>query len=295
MHQRRAEEGQTGLILERHAQRLFQRRPHRLERRGLAGSFDPRQAVAGVGGKQPGQVTGLNQRGAMGHCPAQILPQPGANGAGKGPWGLQAGLEGGGGLGQPEGLQLGGPALGILAEQHEVSRVGHQDQPVHLPIAAHLGALGGQPRIIAGGLDLNHAAFGSLPLARLTLLHLLGGVEADVGMPRALLRQLADAEHLGLERAADGVQQVDQRRVVGTLVGRAAGRTNPAQVIEVVLNCRRKSGVGVCHSPLITAPQKGIFSARSPEPDYPMWTYCTTTPRSGARDSLPSAVISGRS
>ena len=34
-------------------------------------------------------------------------------------------------------------------------------------------------------------------------------------MARALMSQFSDAENLGLERAADGIQQIGQRRVKG--------------------------------------------------------------------------------
>ena len=58
-----------------------------------------------------------------------------------------------------------------------------------------------------------------LPLARLAPLHLLGGIEAEVGMARALLRQLDDAEDFGLELGANGGQQVCERRVGRPLAG----------------------------------------------------------------------------
>ena len=42
-------------------------------------------------------------------------------------------------------------------------------------------------------------------------------------MVGTLLRHRADAEDLGFERAADGVEQVGQRGVVGQFGGRSAG------------------------------------------------------------------------
>ena len=58
-------------------------------------------------------------------------------------------------------------------------------------------------------------------------------------MPRALVGQLADAEHLGLERGADGVEQVRQRPVARTLPGRAAGGVDSSEVGEIGLDRRR--------------------------------------------------------
>ena len=163
---------------------------------------------------------------------------------------LQLRLEGGGGPGQPEGFQLGGVALHVLAQQHEVAGVGDQNQPVTVPVAAHLVTIRCQPGVVADGFDLDHAAFGKLPLTLPAPLHLLGGIESEVGMSGPLLRQLADAEDLGLERAADSIQQIGQRRVVGPFTCCPARRANLAQVIEVVLNCRREFLVRSRHSSL---------------------------------------------
>ena len=79
---------------------------------------------------------------------------------------LQLRLEVGGGFGQPEGLQLGGIAVGVLAQQHEVAGVGDQHEAIASPVAAHLRAVGGEPGVGIGGLDLHHAAIGRLHLLR---------------------------------------------------------------------------------------------------------------------------------
>ena len=65
--------------------------------------------------------------------------------------------------------------------------------------------------LFASGYD--HASFRNLPLARSSLLHLLRRIEAEIGMARALIGKLADAEHLRLERRADGIEQVRQRPI----------------------------------------------------------------------------------
>ena len=89
-----------------------------------------------------------------------------------------------------------------------------------------------------------------LPLARLAALHLLGGIEAEVGMARALLRQLDDAEDLGLELGANGGQQVRERRVGRPLAGGPAGGANAPQVSEVGLDrCRQPR-----HGRMVAAP-----------------------------------------
>ena len=125
---------------------------------------------------------------------------------------------------------LRGPALGVLSEQHEVAGVGDEHEAVPAPVAAHLIAVRGQPSVVAGGLDLDHAALGKLSLSRSALLHLAGGVESEVGVARAVVGELGDAGHLGPERGADGVEQVAERRVVGALAGGAAGCPDGTEV-----------------------------------------------------------------
>ena len=92
----------------------------------------------------------------------------------------------------------------------ELASVGHKHEPVPVPIVAHLVALGSQPCVVADGLDLDHAALGRLALTPPSTLHLLVGVESEVGMARTLLGKLADAKHLGFESFTNGIQQVGQ-------------------------------------------------------------------------------------
>ena len=115
--------------------------------------------------------------------------------------------------GQPEGFQLLRPPQRTLAHQHEVARVGYQHKTVAAPVPAHLIARRRQPGVIFDSLHLDHASFRNLPLAWSSLLHLLRRIEAEIGMARALIGKLADAEHLRLERRADGIEQVRQRPI----------------------------------------------------------------------------------
>ena len=164
---------------------------------GVAGSLYPGQAIARVGCQKPSQVTGLSQGRPVGQGAAEVLPQGCANVPGEGTGMLQLGLEVRQGTGQPEGFQRGRTALGVLAQQHEVTGVGDQHQVVVLPVPADLGAFGGEPGVVTGGLDLHHSALRRLALLGLPPLHLAGGVEAEVRVAGALLGQLTDAEHLG--------------------------------------------------------------------------------------------------
>ena len=101
----------------------------------------------------------------MGQCATEIFTQAGADFAGEGARFLQPPRERFRAVSQPEGLQLRRPANCILAEQHEVARIGHQHQSIAAPVAAHLIAVCRQPGVITGGLHLDHATFRHLPLA----------------------------------------------------------------------------------------------------------------------------------
>ena len=173
---------------------------------------------------------------------------------------MQPLVEVGGRVSQPEGLQLDGPARSILAQEDEVPGIGHQHQPVAVPVPAHLPALRRQPGVGGGGLDLDDSAFGKLPFPRLSPLDLLRAVKAKVGMPRTLLRQFADAEDLGLERRAHRIQQVGQRRVVGPLPGGAPRRADAAQVVKVGFDGCRKFVACPCHD-LYPFPERGQLSS----------------------------------
>ena len=109
-------------------------------------------------------------------------------------------------------------------------------QPVLVPVLAHLLAVCRQPGVILGRLDLDNPAFRDLPLPRRSFLHLLGGVEADVGVTGALVGKLDNAEDLGFERGAHGVEQVGQRRVVGQFRRGAAGGAHLPETGQVLFN-----------------------------------------------------------
>ena len=196
----------------------------------------------------------------MRHHASEILAQARAGLAGEGARLFQSAVEVVRAFRQPEGFELRRSARRVFADQYEVARVGHQHQPVAAPIAAYLLALSGEPGVIANGLHLDHAALRHLPLARPTLLHLLRRIQAEVGMPRAQVGQLADAEHLRLERRADGVEQVAERPVARPLAGRAARGAHLPEIGEVRFHRRRQPGACPGHRLPILHP-KPVFGS----------------------------------
>ena len=148
----------------------------------------------------------FGQRRLVRQGAGEIFAQSGADLTGEGARLVQLVVEVVGVVGQAEGFELGGTARLVFTDQHEVARVRHQNQPVAAPIAADLSGVRGEPSIVIDGLHLDHATLRRLAVARPAFLHLPRRVEAEVGMPGALVDKLADAKHLGFEPRTHGVQ-----------------------------------------------------------------------------------------
>ena len=103
-----------------------------------------------------------------------------------------------------------------------------------------------------------------LPLARASLLNLPGRVEAEIGMARALVGKLTDAEHPGLERGADRVEEDPERRMVGELPGRPAGRADAPEVGEIRFDRLSEFRAGYRHRPFVA--QRGPTRKRDSAP-----------------------------
>ena len=68
------------------------------------------------------------------------------------------------------------------------------------------------------------------------ILELLRGEESAVRQTRAAVRELDEAAHLGLERGADGVEQIRQRGVAGSFFrGRTRG-AHGGQFFEITFD-----------------------------------------------------------
>ena len=150
-------------------------------------------------------------------------------------------------LGQPERLQHRLAAARVRADEAELAQVRHQHQAVASPIARHLLAHRRSLDVVVGRLHLDDTALRSLSFARAAPLDLLCGVEPEIGMARALVGELADAEHLGLERRADRVQKVRERPVGRSLPGRPARGADPPQIVEVRFDRRGQLRVRSAH------------------------------------------------
>ena len=200
----------------------------------VAGGFDPREAVTGIRGQQPRQVFGFGQGGPVRQRPAEIFAQPGTNIAGKGAGCFQGGGQSLAALSaKQKGFERSRLTRGVFPHQHEIARVRDQDETVAIPIAADLGGRCGQPSVVAGGFDFDHAAFRDLAFLGPAFLELLGGIQAEVGMTRPLGREFGHAERFGFQGCAHRIEQVGQGRIVRPFPGCPARGAYPAEVGQI--------------------------------------------------------------
>ena len=199
------EEPRSPVSLEAYAQRLLQRRAHRLKLRCIVRRLDPRQPVARIGGEQPRQISRLRERGSMRQRTSKVFTEARSGPPRECTRLLKLAPEIVRAVRQSESLQLRRTARRILAHQHEVAQVGHQHQTIVVPVATGLIAHCREQGIVVRRLDLDRAALRHLAFTWVALLHLLRGVKSKVRATRALVRELTDAEHFWRERRADRV------------------------------------------------------------------------------------------
>lgn len=207
------EEAGAPLALEANAKRILQRSARCRESRCITRRFDPGQPVARVGSKQPRQILRLSQRGPVRKCPDKIFPKARACLAGECAGPVQFASEVIRAFSGPERFELRGLTGGVLTHKHEIAGVGHEDKAIAPPVAAYLIALRGEPGVVVHRLHFDAAAFRYLAFARLAPLQLFGHIEAEIWMARAVIGEVADAEHTRPERRADGAQKPRERPV----------------------------------------------------------------------------------
>ena len=163
-----------------------------------------------------------------------------------------------------------------------------------MPIPADLFPGRSQERIVVCAFYFDHAAFRRLALLRLAPLHLFRSVQAEIGMPGALIGQFADAKHFRFERVADGVEQIRQRAVARPLTGSAARRADLPQVAQIGFNRGGQACRCRCHGRLEWPRDIGLRFAhptyRTPsnrESPQPAWLprVSTPSPREGVKRS----------
>ena len=232
LHQRGVEEVRALIALKAHAQRFFERRSHILQRGRVASLFNAGQTVAGIRSEQPGEVLRFGQRRLVGKRAAQIFAQPRSDPARERPRLCQSRIERFFAVRQPVGFKRHLVSGCALTDEFKLTQVGHQHQVVTLPVAANLVAHGLFVRVLVRRFHLHYAALRRLrlSLARPPALQLPLDVKVKVGMPRALICRLHDAEHLRPESRSNRAEQSRQREIRGSLVRGRAGRANPPQI-----------------------------------------------------------------
>ena len=232
LHQRGMEEVRALIALKPHAQRFFERRPHILQRGSVASLFNAGETIAGVRRKQPGKVLGFGERRLVRQRAAQVFAQPRPNPASERPRLFQSRIKRFFAVRQPEGFKRHLVSGCALTDEFKLTQVGHQHQVVALPVAAHLIPHGLFVRVLVWRFHFHYAALRRLrlSLARPPALQLPLDVKVKVGMPRALICRLHDAQHLRPERLSNRAEQCRQREIRGSLVRGRPGRANPPQI-----------------------------------------------------------------
>jgi hypothetical protein len=126
--------------------------------------------------------------------------------------------------------------LRVLADQSKLTIVGQQDQAVAVPVLADLRGRRDAQDLLVERFHLDDAALGKSAFAWAAVLELLGREQAEVWLAATDVAELPDAEHLRFQVAADGVQEVLERPVVGTLGRGGAGRMTALHVDEIGLD-----------------------------------------------------------
>jgi hypothetical protein len=112
-------------------------------------------------------------------------------------------------FGQPVGLKLCRPALGIVTDEHEVAVVGDEDLAIPFEVSADLFAFCNGQHFVAGSFDLYCAAGRNLTRKGLRFrgfLELIRREETSVRDACALILDVDDTADAGLERLAQIIQ-----------------------------------------------------------------------------------------
>jgi len=199
------------------------------------GMFHPVPGFAGIAGEQPGEILGVAQGRVMAQHAGEEI------GEGRAVFFLRLVRmvsqfpEGGFAAGQGVALQV-DPLAVALADEQPVAQIGDQHQAVAGPVFVDLRADGGVVHRLGRGFDFDDAARRGGQVLRLAGLavELVLGEQAAIRVARAQVLELHDRPHLGLEPGPHRVEQIVQRRVIGSLPGTAAGGAHGARGLEEV-------------------------------------------------------------
>jgi len=237
LHESRAEKVLAFRALEFHAQGLFERLAHRAERRERPRVLDARQAVARVGGQEPGDVLGLAQGDRMRERALQVFAERPANPFGRRARRIHHGPERIGGGRERELFELRHAPVRPLAHDEEGAQVGRDDQPVRFKVALHLRRAGERANVLLRAFGLDHAALGHLSGTRLAALKLGLRVKPEIGMARARVLKIGEAQHARLQLRANGGEEGRHGGIMRAFLGPGAKAARGAKVREIRLDC----------------------------------------------------------
>ena len=249
LNERRTEKARPLLALEAHPKAVFEGRAHSRERRRVASALNPGKAVARVRCEKPSQVLRLRNLRLVRERPAKVLAKAKAHLTGEDMRAIEPTREPGivGRKAEPLQRRLGTGS--VRTDEHELAQIRHEHETIAAPVPAHLAAYPGRRDVLVRALHLDHATLRSLALARAPALHLPRRVETEIRMPRALVGQLADAEHLRLQRRPHTVQKTRKRAIARPLRRSAARGAHARQIDEVRLDHLRQLHIRSRHRP----------------------------------------------
>ena len=237
LDQRGAEEMFALFRLELHAERFFQRGADGVQRGQVAGLFHAGAGVARIRGEKKSDLAGIVQRRGVQQHALEIF--------------LKAFAQLAGGLArlrghdpkrffvrrELKGFQPDRIALAAAFQEEKTPVIRHQRQAVMAHIIAHLLGFRHGLHLGVGALDLNDAArrLRNAQQRRFLIgvLELVGREQPAVRQPGTAVFHMNETADLGLERVADGVEQIGERRVAGSLANRRAGGTDGVQFFEI--------------------------------------------------------------
>ena len=165
-------------------------------------------------------------------CAGQVFAELVADAGGCSSRVIEQQVEGGRAFRQREPLAECRSSVGARRHEQEFAQIRYQDAAVALPVCLHLAAARNRVDVRIGEFHLDHAAIRVWRAAR-GRRSAASIEEAEVGM--VLAGQFRRCRDAGVQRPADRIEEIAQRRIVGTLRGRHSA--DAAALAQVRLEC----------------------------------------------------------
>jgi hypothetical protein len=146
------------------------------------------------------------------------------------------GPEGAFAVGKAKGFEMLNLVAGTALEQQEIAVVGQQYLAVMRHVRFDLQRLGDVGKFLTCRLNFDYTPRRNLAEQRLPLipvLHLVGGKQPAVGHACPGVLELDKATDFGSQRVANGVEEISQGGIAGSLLHGRTGRTRGAEFFQI--------------------------------------------------------------